>query len=274
MRQSHSSFDELCAKKAFEIAYAVFRLSDGISSRSFADSFERQGIQLLEAATGGDHERILRQLASLEYFLRLGREANFISRQHGELLYQEMAAFRSAVADFDHTSRITDPAWSEIFTRVDWPVSPKPDTNPAEARQDIHSGIRSNLAENKVSFSGRQEAVPAKRQEDERNRVEERQKRILGVIRQYGTLPEGKGNCRLKDIQEVLTDASERTIRYDIQELIARGEIERIGNGGPATFYRLPEQGVSAAARRAPEAGKDLAFLPSGLPMSDGANGA
>jgi DeoR/GlpR family transcriptional regulator of sugar metabolism len=38
-----------------------------------------------------------------------------------------------------------------------------------------------------------------------------------------------------------LPDSSERTIRYDIQELITKGRLERVGGGGPATAYKLRE---------------------------------
>ena len=59
-----------------------------------------------------------------------------------------------------------------------------------------------------------------------------RQTAILDRIRQTG-------NCRLKDIQEVLPEASERTIRYDLQTLLEQNLIERVGNAGPSVFYRV-----------------------------------
>jgi len=69
-----------------------------------------------------------------------------------------------------------------------------------------------------------------------------RQNIILERIRQ-------SGNCRLKEIQDVLPNTSERTIRYDLQTLLEQGLIERIGNAGPSVFYRanvmaeMPEAG-------------------------------
>lgn len=82
-------------------------------------------------------------------------------------------------------------------------------------------------------------ASPAKRQSSNSGNSEDngvgpgiRQSAILDKIRQ-------SGNCRLKDIQEMLLDCSERTIRYDLQTLAERGLIERIGVGGPSVFYRI-----------------------------------
>jgi hypothetical protein len=59
-----------------------------------------------------------------------------------------------------------------------------------------------------------------------------RQIAILDKIRQ-------SGNCKLREIQEVLPDCSERTIRYDLEELIERNLVERVGAGGPAVSYRV-----------------------------------
>ena len=59
-----------------------------------------------------------------------------------------------------------------------------------------------------------------------------RQIAILDRIRQ-------SGNCKLKEIQEILPDCSERTIRYDLEELIERNLVERIGSGGPSVSYRI-----------------------------------
>jgi hypothetical protein len=57
-----------------------------------------------------------------------------------------------------------------------------------------------------------------------------RQSEMLDLIRQ-------SGNCRIKDLQEMFPRCSERTLRYDIESLIGRGLIERIG-AGSATAYQ------------------------------------
>jgi len=71
-----------------------------------------------------------------------------------------------------------------------------------------------------------------------------RQSVILEKIRQIG-------NCRIKDIQDTLPDTSERTIRYDMQNLTKQGLVERVG-GGPSSYYRVREQLPSEGASREP----------------------
>ncbi len=47
------------------------------------------------------------------------------------------------------------------------------------------------------------------------------------------------GNCGLRDILEMLPDYSDRTIGYDLQTLVERGSVERIGAGRPSVYYRI-----------------------------------
>jgi len=45
--------------------------------------------------------------------------------------------------------------------------------------------------------------------------------------------------CHIRDIVSALPGVSERTIRYDIQQLVNKRFIERVGTGGPNSFLRL-----------------------------------
>jgi predicted ArsR family transcriptional regulator len=45
--------------------------------------------------------------------------------------------------------------------------------------------------------------------------------------------------CHIKDLTGALPNISERTVRYDVQRLVDKGTIERVGTGGPNSFFRL-----------------------------------
>ncbi len=45
--------------------------------------------------------------------------------------------------------------------------------------------------------------------------------------------------CHTKDLVDALPNISERTVRYDIQRLVDKGIIERVGTGGPNSFFRI-----------------------------------
>ncbi len=61
-----------------------------------------------------------------------------------------------------------------------------------------------------------------------------RQSAILERMRQFGE----KG-AKLKDVIAAFPEHSERTLRYDLQRLCGQGVLERIGQGGPATYYKV-----------------------------------
>lgn len=63
-----------------------------------------------------------------------------------------------------------------------------------------------------------------------------RQAAILEKIRQSP-----KKQLQFRDIIAAFPDASERTLRYDLQRLSNQGILERIGQGGPANFYKVRE---------------------------------
>lgn len=44
-------------------------------------------------------------------------------------------------------------------------------------------------------------------------------------------------HCRLRNILELMPNVSERTIRNDLQGLIERGLIRRVGGGGPNSYF-------------------------------------
>lgn len=93
------------------------------------------------------------------------------------------------------------------------------------------------------SFAGLQDELPDLEEffnKDKGNKKDEenqdsiiRQSAIADKIRQFT-----EENCQFKDIEEALPGISERTIRYDIQKLINKGVIERVGIG-MGTYYKI-----------------------------------
>lgn len=60
---------------------------------------------------------------------------------------------------------------------------------------------------------------------------QDRRKMILAVVK-------GKQLCHMKDIQAVMPEISDRTLRYDIRNLMEADLLERVGTGGPHSFFR------------------------------------
>lgn len=199
-------------KKAYEIAYAAFRLSQNLPQQnSFQNELESQALGLLSASLAAGKEQIQGRITALSYLLRFGADVGFISRNNAELMLAELGNLNSATAELGKAKTLPDIELGKIFTPIE---SGKPAKgNPA--KQNKANGEQSDNAAAK-----------------------DREKVILEKVGQLG-------NCRLKDILAALPGLSERTLRYDLQSLVSGGILERIGAGGPGTFYRLKNQAES-----------------------------
>ena len=156
-----------------------------------------------------------------------------------DVMTREIFALDAAIAERKTVAKTDEVNVAEIFSKPEaMPRTEEPATEPAPMRmEDFRAQPQP------------QQPQPHPQPRQPSNDSAIRQSAILTRIRQ-------SGNCRLKDIQDVLPNISERTIRYDLQTLVEQNLVERIGNAGPLVFYRANhvEQGASAVAQ-APEMG-------------------
>jgi hypothetical protein len=221
-------------KEAYILAYAAFRLAANLDNLAFRQSFEKRGLELLSAALEGDAARQEKLVQDMEYLVGFGRDVGSIHPQTAELILSEISKFNpAAIAGTEKPGfRTADPVPAkELFPNISVKA---PQTNVAALKmQAAPAGIAfERTAPAPFDLSVRLPDVPSQSYNARKDRIVER-------IRQSGNLNSSAIGCRLRDIQEVLPDLSERTLRYDLQRLVAEGIIERIGNGGPATFYKI-----------------------------------
>jgi len=224
------------AKQSFEISYAVLRVGGASKDRIFAEHLKTQALELTTAAPSGDIERMRVALDTLTNLLALGEEFNLVNSLNVHAIAGAVKRFESAITEFE-AMKVPEVSLEGVFTAPLFAMpAPKreevpsivPDQKPAISQNEANMNpAKSETA----SFGSLGELIGKIAYEKRRDSVNTRQSGILEKIRQ-------SGNCRLKDLQDFLPDTSERTIRYDLQTLIERGYITRIGNGGPATFYR------------------------------------
>lgn len=208
---NEADFFQFAAKKAFEISYATFRLSSSMPDRTFADYFKTEALGLLHSATIGDLASAEKTLRAMEYMARLGVEAGVITIGNSQILLNEIKGLQTEISSGK-------------------PATREPDIRQFFSEKRHHSSKRqsTNTAINVVSNGSANEQIDT----DNKANGNDRQTAIAEFIRQ-------KGDCRLKDIQEILPDMSERTLRYDLQRMVEQGVLERVGGGGPFSFYRI-----------------------------------
>jgi hypothetical protein len=225
-------------KEAYALAYAAFRLASSLDDPAFHQSLEDRGLKLLLAALDGDSAKQIHLVRDLEYLVGFGRDTGAIHPQTAEIMLAEIGKFAPAVpavsSHIENKGPVRSPA--SVSAAELFPESPLPGSRHREEYP-----VREEAAPPVVlAMSERTPAAPA----DNFN-FNVRKHRILERIRQSGNSGNSAIGCRLRDIQELIPDLSDRTLRYDLQRLVAEGAIERIGNGGPATFYRIQQYGNS-----------------------------
>ena len=231
---AEANFNQYLAKKAYEISYALFRVAAVLKRRALADHLENQALLLLTHTIGEEYMKSSVTAVSIEYLVKFGEDLGIINGENGRLVSAELRAFHSAIVEFEKSAKIEAADLQSIFSKPQLPVGVTAELHTSE------SAIRSSGAEN-IERGTRETTRDARGVGSENGngngngnnvvKAAMRQAAILERIRQ-------NNDSRLRDIQEWLTDVSERTIRYDLQNLIGQGLVERLGSGGPATFYR------------------------------------
>ena len=219
------------SKKAYEISYALFRMATSVKRHSFGDHLENKGLALIAAISDEDFVGARMITRGIEQLLRFGADVDVLNAANVEVVVRELIGFDSAIAEFERSANAPSIDLDSIFSQM--PISIKSGN---EERETVSVN---ELMKDEIIFSGYASAGDggsggvSVNGNGNGNLVKSamRQSAILERIRQ-------NGNCRLKEIQDVLPETSERTIRYDIQNLLEQGLIERLGNGGPATYYR------------------------------------
>ncbi|MEK9180040.1 MAG: hypothetical protein AAB897_01340 [Patescibacteria group bacterium] len=239
MSGSSTSSGQFFTRKAYEICYALMRVASSMKKQSFAEHLEGQALLLLESVAAGEYQRADAAIAATEYLLRIGTDVGFVHEENARVVIKELTGLKSAIAEFGNAAKVQEVNLENIFTEITSTLSfPPRSGNPVE---NLDSRVR---PENDSHSNGSQHNGDGYGSLENGNghsvaKAAIRQSAILERIRQWSNLPDRQVGCRLKEIQDILPAVSERTLRYDVQNLIEQGLVERIGNGGPATSYKV-----------------------------------
>jgi hypothetical protein len=242
---------DLAKKKAFELSYALFRISSKSGNSAFKEQIEKDAVDLLDCAVKGDYPASKATLEHIDYFIGLGLSSGIVGSGNAEILFKELKNLNIIVSSMPDMPMIEDPEIASIFSIESGNERKKKKNPEIDKDNEKESGNPRTQRAEQSSHDGNPE-IESGNGNNENNpetgsEVQTRREAILKIIRQ-------SGNCRIKDMQDSLPDVSDRTIRYDLEIMIHDGLVERIGSG-PGTYYKIPEN--RALAPMAPvDAGK------------------
>jgi hypothetical protein len=244
-----NNLQDVAARKAYEIAYALCRIAPVVQSPSLGNVLIKKGIELLDVVLESDRLKTERFLDAIDYFLKLAYGIDLVSQRNVDILLGQTGFLREMVRGLDmpaygRKGKPADVDLSGIFSDGFGNEFEVRSRDKAESHKNPISG--DPATENNIVDKQEESlpAIPLELEESEENQNSGfavslssgvRQSAILSRIRQ-------SGNCRIKDLQEILPQCSERTLRYDLEYLMGRHLIERVG-AGSATAYRPAEIG-------------------------------
>ena len=210
-------------QKAQEICLAILRVASYVRRQAFKYQLEKLSLQLLESVHFKQFEEASDNVVGLQSMVALAKSLYEIDPANAAILSSELAGLDSAIRKFSGFDKSLE--IQSIFSK----------------NLDINGSSGFVNAVSKSSY----ESIDNKEPNGNGNggngngiNAVVRQSAIIDKIRQ-------SGKSSLKDMLAEFPEFSERTIRYDLQKLSNQGVIERIGNGGPATYYILKNPAVA-----------------------------
>ena len=234
---------DIIKQKAREISYSLIRVCFYIKRADLRSSIERLSFELLEnsARLSADNNqdnlnRSLADISALDSLVRLGHSIYEIEPVNATVLVRELDSLNSAIRQFGNYPYSEEqlPNIESFFSKISVAAQPQAQESDQAQRVNLMDFSLDAQPAKLTSFGG---VVSS----DENATIESGNSAINVAMRQSAIINKIKGGngCRLKDLIVEFSDVSERTIRYDLQRLCRQGIIERVGNGGPASYYRI-----------------------------------
>jgi len=267
MNDIHSSHD-FFIQRSFEVVWAAFRVAEVSHRMSFKALLEERALLFFR-------EQSLESLILLEQGITLGYRIGDIAPENAKVLLRETQNLKNHIHESGkkHEGYGNEPVeidLSTLFTAL--PPSPESGKNKEKKEErdfvsfsgksgndDIPRGLEKdslkspaksgNVDSIKKSLANKvyEEKSPAKSGNESPAKSGNKSPvygKISSVERKQVILSllKDRSLCHMSDISDILPDISNRTLRYDIQSLVEKNLVERLGSGGPNSFIRLKQK--------------------------------
>lgn len=252
------------SNKAQEVGYALMRLAPYVRRKELRSRFEGLAVALVETVASEEPDTASSTIAAIRNIVNLAVSIYEVEPINANALLERLEYLNAAIRQLSGRGPL--PSVGELFRPVDGGENGVAASFRANAVKDAtSSGVRSQeqsgeyvipapegISETRVDIEHDIAAdlfpgVASSEEEPVKSTSAMvsvgsaiRQSAILAKIKESSNR-QSQGSafrgCRMKDLIAEFPDVSERTLRYDLQRLLQQGSIDRIGNGGPASYY-------------------------------------
>lgn len=203
-------------QKTQEISYALIRVAAYIRRQELRKRVEKSAFQLLEEVASGNFEKALKTTAVLESLIGIAKAIYEIEPINAKVIIGEIEHLNSAIRQIAGLEEL--PQLENVFSKPPAVVGNGQEFgNSANIDAENGNGTNGSGNGNGIGAAIRQSAILEKIRQSENRQVQ------------------------LREILAAFPEVSERTMRYDLQKLCTQGLVERVGNGGPSSYYLLKQ---------------------------------
>ena len=218
------------SQKAHDISFAVFRVATLVKNTKLRGELEDAAVNLVskyeEVFDRESQFYIPNVVDRLERLVMLAESVGEMKPINAGVLKRELTNLQSAI-----TAHTTD-AQNSVTGKTDVDISSMFLPSEILTKEAFSNGKAKTKLPNEVSKE--EEASDNFTASSE---LTVRQMAIMRCVREIQF-------CRLRNIMEAMPNVSERTIRNDIQNLIEKEVVRRIGGGGPSSYFESMEMDI------------------------------
>lgn len=243
-----------------QISQALLRVCQNIRQKDIKSRLEANSVYLSEIAANSDIIGIQKSLAVIEQLVFLGEGFGEIEYYQGQVLHKQFEILRRLILEDKERKRL-ESAIEDIFSGDYQKYSQNISGHEPSVENEANSPSPSQISKRETSedkqmlsnktWDGKNPAI------NEAGVIDglELPKTIAATLSdfkdnqaiQHGTNRQDLiaekigllGKAAMKDIIASFPSVSERTLRYDLQKLTDRQILERVGSGGPASYYTI-----------------------------------
>ncbi len=214
-------------KKTEKICAALFLVTDAVVNDDlFRTTVRSKGLALLEPDTFSQLSTHLEAIVSLCTMARWG---NIISEMNTRILIEECAKLVEFIATHEEALQSTGLLSLELF---DTPVEEQAIFDKRQISDTLTNTVQHTASPQPQDYSKRQQSSTAdKGHQKEENKEKQRDRRamILSVLQK-------KDRISVKDVAQVITDCSEKTLQRELLGLVAQGVLKKEGERRWSTY--------------------------------------
>ncbi|MDO8664055.1 MAG: hypothetical protein Q7K44_00665 [Candidatus Liptonbacteria bacterium] len=244
--------EDFLYKKVYEFSYATFSIASSAKNKQIAELLESKAVSLLDSILIADYEKTKNLVYSIITLTGLLVDSGNLHPVNREVLIRESERINLAIEALPKAKRetLSDLNLNKIFSKTVLPINPvrsSPPLGPFGARSRAgatSNGIKRQIADKPIEYAIQSEVADKGFADEIADKSETRQSAIIEKLGQtenlsaQAGLPADKVGCRLNELQAIFPDVSERTLRYDLESLISRGLVERLGSRRNS-FYKI-----------------------------------